>query len=73
MISQNYSHDSKVWTKTYDLDGNLVEQTGEKDASGNYIYDNLPGYEYIDIQFDVFEYRRPAGKPKARAEKTKME
>ena len=71
MISQNYSHDSKVWTKTYDLDGNLVEQTGEKDASGNYIYDNLSGYEYIDIQFDVFEYRRPAGKPKAKAEKTK--
>lgn len=71
MISQNYSHDSKVWSKTYDLDGNLVEETGEKDASGKFIYDNLPGYEYIDIQFDVYEYRRPKGKPKAKAEKTK--
>ena len=55
MISQNYSHDSKVWTKTYDLEGELVEQTGEMDSSGNYIYDNLPGYEYINIDFDVYD------------------
>ena len=72
MISQNYSHDSKVWTKTYDLEGELVEQTGEMDSSGNYIYDNLPGYEYINIDFDVYDYRRPAGKPKAKAEKVKI-
>ena len=31
MISQNYSHDSKVWTKEYDLDGNLIQITGERD------------------------------------------
>jgi DNA polymerase elongation subunit (family B) len=24
MISENISHDSKVWTKEYDLDGNLA-------------------------------------------------
>ena len=25
MISQNYSHDSKVWTKEYDNDNNLLK------------------------------------------------
>ena len=30
MISENISHDSKVWTKEYDVDGTLV-----KDPSGN--------------------------------------
>jgi DNA polymerase elongation subunit (family B) len=54
MISQNYSHDSKVWTKEYDLDGGLISETGEK-RDGKYIYDNMPGYEYIDIEFDTFK------------------
>jgi DNA polymerase elongation subunit (family B) len=72
MISQNYSHDSKVWTKTYDNDNKLIKVTGEKDSDGKFIYDNLDGYEYIDIEFDIFEYRRPVGKPKAKAEKTKV-
>jgi hypothetical protein len=35
MISQNYSHDSKVWTKEYNLDGNLVKETGEKTKRAN--------------------------------------
>ena len=26
MISQNYSHDSKVWSKEYDLNGNIIEE-----------------------------------------------
>ena len=69
MISQNYSHDSKVWTKEYDLQGKLIKETGEKDASGNYIYDNYPGYEYIDIEFDTFKYIRKT--PTSRAEKVK--
>ena len=30
MISENLSHDSKVWTKEYDLQGKLVTVTGEK-------------------------------------------
>ena len=67
MISQNYSHDSKVWTKEYDLYGTMVKETGEKDAKGNYIYDNLPGYEYIDIEFDTYRYTRKT--PTSRAEK----
>jgi DNA polymerase elongation subunit (family B) len=69
MISQNYSHDSKVWTKEYDLQCKLIKETGEKDASGNYIYDNYPGYEYIDIEFDTFKYIRKT--PTSRAEKVK--
>jgi DNA polymerase elongation subunit (family B) len=69
MISQNYSHDSKVWTKEYDLQGKLIKETGEKDTSGNYIYDNYPGYEYIDIEFDTFKYIRKT--PTSRAEKVK--
>jgi DNA polymerase elongation subunit (family B) len=67
MISQNYSHDSKVWTKEYDLEGNLVEETGEKDRKGAFIYDNLPDYEYIDIEFDTYKYTRKT--PTSRAEK----
>ena len=49
MISQNYSHDSKVWSKEFDLQGNLLKESGQKDKSGKFIYDNLPGYEYINI------------------------
>ena len=72
MISQNYSHDSKVWTKEYDLDGNLTKETGEKDENGNFIYDNLPEYEYINTEFDLFQYKRPDGNPKAKEVKTKV-
>jgi DNA polymerase elongation subunit (family B) len=73
MISQNYSHDSKVWTKEYDLEGNLVKETGEKDPkTGKYIYDELPGYEYIHVEFDSFKWIRPANKPKGREVKTKV-
>jgi DNA polymerase elongation subunit (family B) len=67
MISQNYSHDSKVWTKEYDLSGTLVKETGERDATGKYIYDNMPGYQYIDIEFDT--YRTCRKSPTSRAEK----
>ena len=69
MISQNYSHDSKVWTKEYDLENNLINETGVKDEAGVYIYDNLPGYEYIDVEFDTYKYVRK--KETAKAEKVK--
>jgi DNA polymerase elongation subunit (family B) len=76
MISQNYSHDSKVWSKEYDLEGNLIRETGEKFTSGpnagKYKYDNLPGYEYINIEFDTYKYLRPVGKPKSKEVKTKV-
>ena len=27
-----------------------------KDISGNYIYDNLPGYEYVDVTYDTYKW-----------------
>lgn len=58
MISENISHDSKVWTKEYDLSGELIKETGEKDEGGKYKYDNLPDYQYVDIEYDTYEWRR---------------
>lgn len=70
MISENLSHDSKVWTKEFDLAGNLIEEWGFKDPeSGNYLYDNLPDYEYVDVSYDTYRYYRK--NPKAAAEKIK--
>ena len=70
MISENISHDSKVWTKEYDLEGKLLKITGERDPSGNFIYDNLKGFKYVDVEYDLYEYRRK--NPKAAAEKVKV-
>jgi len=67
MISENLSHDSKVWTREYDLAGNLISETGEKDEDGNFIYDNLPEYEYVNIEYDTYKYVRK--NPAAAAEK----
>ena len=58
MVSENISHDSKVWTKEYDLKDRMIKDTGEKDAEGNYIYDNLKGYKYVDVKFDTYRYIR---------------
>jgi len=71
MISENLSHDSKVWTKEYDLAGNLIEngEWGEKDKDGNFIYDDLPGYEYVNITYDTYKYVRKT--PSSAAEKVK--
>lgn len=69
MISENLSHDSKVWTREYDLQGKIVKETGARDSSGNYIYDNLPGFKYVDVNYDTYEYIRK--NPKAKAVKTK--
>ena len=64
MISENISHDSKVWTKEYDLQGVLQNETGETDEEGNYIYDNLSEYQYVDVEYDMYEYIRKDGKKK---------
>ena len=58
MISENLSHDSKVWSKEYDLAGNLINITGERNYAGEFIYDNLPGYEYVDVKYDTYTYIR---------------
>jgi DNA polymerase elongation subunit (family B) len=72
MISQNYCHSSKVWAKEYDLEGNLLKEEGEKDATGKYVYYGLAGYDYVEIEFDTFEWRRNPANPAAKAKKTKV-
>ena len=64
MISEGLSSDSKVWAKEYDLDGNLIKQEGVC-LNGTFIYDNLPNYTYIDIEYDTYTYRRLKEKGKA--------
>ena len=58
MISENLSHDSKVWTKEYDLNGVMVKSTGEWNEKGEYIYDNLPGYEYVNVEYDTYVWKK---------------
>jgi DNA polymerase elongation subunit (family B) len=66
MISENLSHDSKVWTKEYDNDGNLIRETGES------CYDNLPGYKYVDITYDTYRWTRPKSATKTAAAAVKV-
>ena len=56
MISENLSHDSKVWTKEYNLEGEQINESGEKDDDGNFKYDNLPTYEYVNVKYDTFKW-----------------
>jgi DNA polymerase elongation subunit (family B) len=65
MCSENISQNSKVLTKEYDLQGNLIKETGYKNKQGIYIYDNIPGYNYVDITYDTFKYVRKTAKSKA--------
>ena len=58
MISENISHDSEVWTKEYDLEGNLLTETGSDE------YDNLEEYEYVNVEYDTYEWIAPPGKKK---------
>ena len=69
MISENICSSSKVWTKEYNLNGHLLRETGVS-RDGVYVYDNLPNYTYVDIEYDTFQYIRKT--PKAKAVKTKV-
>jgi DNA polymerase elongation subunit (family B) len=69
MLSENLSPDSKVWSKIFNLYDELIKETGQRDENGNFIYDNLHGYEYVDVTFDTYRYVRKT--PKGRAEKVK--
>ena len=59
----NLSPDSKVWTKTYDLNDKLIKINDIVVTSKNKEallrkaeqYDNLPGYDYIYTEFDNYE------------------
>jgi DNA polymerase elongation subunit (family B) len=73
MMSENISHDSKVWTKEYNLQDKLILETGERDSqTGLYIYDNLPDYKYVDITYDTYKWQRKNGNVKAGMEKIKV-
>jgi DNA polymerase elongation subunit (family B) len=48
IISENLSHDSLVWVKDYDLDGNFVQL-----KEGSDTYDNLSGWEYLEVTYDI--------------------
>ena len=70
MISENISHDSKVWSKEYDNEGLAIGETGIKNDDGEFIYDNLEGFKYVDIEYDTYDYLVKPGKTKE--EKTKI-
>ena len=71
MISENLCHSSKVWTKEYNLENELIKETGEKsDETGLYLYDDLPNYKYVDITYDTYTYKRKT--PSAAALKIKI-
>ena len=57
MISENLSHDSKVWTKEYDLDGKLVTVTGERSlmkiVSFTIIFQDM---NMLDVTYDTYKY-----------------
>lgn len=72
MISENISHDSKVWTKEFNLDGKLIAETGETNDKNEYIYDNLPNYKYVDITYDTYSWQHKNGNLKAAKEKIKV-
>ena len=77
MISENISHDSKISTREYNLQGELLKETGEKmldpdTAQEIFKYDNLPGYEYVDITYNTYKWQRKNGNPKAGMEKVKV-
>ena len=75
IISENLSHDSKVWTKEYNLNGNLVKETGERCPTNpsQYVYDNLPNYDYVDITYDTYRWTKNArGKSEKSVNGTKV-
>jgi DNA polymerase elongation subunit (family B) len=69
MRSDNLCISSKVWTKSYDLDKKLLEETGEKDKHGNFIFDNLPGHKYVNVDFTTYKWLKNPLKPKTKAKK----
>jgi DNA polymerase elongation subunit (family B) len=48
IISENISHDTLIWVKDYDNDGNFlcIKEGSDK-------YDNIPGQKYVNIEFDI--------------------
>jgi DNA polymerase elongation subunit (family B) len=64
MISENLSHDTKIWTKEFDLNGQLLIETGTTE------YDGFKDLQYVDITYDTYKYIRKSATSKA--EKVKV-
>ena len=64
MISENLCHSTKVWTKEFDLQDNLLKQTGDEK------YDNLENCKFVDVKYDTFKYVRKTAKSAAVKVKT---
>ena len=47
IISENLSHDTLIWVKDTDLEGNTTLREGSD------TYDNLPGYKYVNVEYDI--------------------
>jgi DNA polymerase elongation subunit (family B) len=58
IISENISHDTLIWVKDYDNDGNFVCV-----REGSERYDNIPDAKYVNIEFDILR-TDPADKRK---------
>jgi DNA polymerase delta subunit 1 len=54
-ITNNICMSSLVWRKTYDLKGKLIKVKGVQNENKEFIYDDLPGYQYVDIPRDDYE------------------
>jgi DNA polymerase delta subunit 1 len=50
-MSNNISHDTLVWYKTFDNDNNLLY-----DGSKHTTCDNIENYTYCDVKYDTVEY-----------------
>jgi len=61
MISENLSHDSLVWVKTILNNKTLFSWEKEQDIiytdgmENKVVYDNLPGREYENVEYDLFD------------------
>lgn len=66
MMSNNLCRSSKVWTKEYDLEGNLIAETGIKNEQGEFIYDNLPNKKYLNTVANTYRYIRKVGIKRAK-------
>ena len=73
IISENISHNSKVFTKQYDMKGMLISESGIKNSkTGEFVFDNLAGYSYVDIEYNTYKWQHKNNNPKAAKEKVKV-
>ena len=49
IISENLSHDTLIWVKDYAEDGTMTLREGSD------TYDNLPGYKYVNVEYDILK------------------